>query len=47
MVLRNLAQKEFTLHLTKLMSWRNRNEIERTQIYFLSDNFLAVTVMVS
>jgi len=31
MALRNSAKKEFALHLTKLMSWRNCNEIERTQ----------------
>ena len=48
MVLRNSAKKEFALHLTKLMSWRNHNEIERTQlIHFLSDIFIAVTIMVS
>ena len=47
MVLRNLAKKEFALHLTKLMSWRNGNEIETTQIHFLSAIFVAVTLNLS
>ena len=42
-----VLRKRVRLHLTKLMSWRNHNEIERRQIHFLSDVFVAVAVVVS
>ena len=40
------SSKRVRLHLTKLISWTYRDRlIERTQIHFLSDVFVAVAVV--
>ena len=48
MVLREFGLNRVRLHLSKQMSWKViAIEIERTQIHFLSNVFVAVAVVVS